>query len=295
LVHGASASATGSFELSVVQRPVFDTCEGATTLEPLLGGQYSSVDSTTPSTVQGSTIGASFDDVTACGISSSSASGVWYTVIGSGGRMRVFLNDLGEGADFDSRLSVFRGTCTSLECVEQDDSLPWNSTAGEIYSVFVYGVDGNAGHFSLIVDLGNALCSDVANPIPSDGTVFDGSLDQLLSNASTIDGLPVCDPFEPSIGLTAWYSVVGTGTTLVAASCMFFPVFDIVVYTGDCDNLTCVQEVGTGFGDGCARYVSWVSVKDQLYYIRAERPETAGLTLAGLVEYSIRVTEQSPS
>jgi hypothetical protein len=32
------------------------------------------------SNVKGSTIGASLDDVSACGISSSSASGVWYTV-----------------------------------------------------------------------------------------------------------------------------------------------------------------------------------------------------------------------
>jgi hypothetical protein len=265
---------------------------------PLLGGQYNSVNSTTPSTVQGSTIGASLDDVPACGGSNSTASGVWYTVIGSGGRMRAFLSESGEGADFDAHVSVFRGNCSNLECVDQDDSLRWNSTADELYFVYVYGVDGSAGNFGLFVDLGNAFCSDVANPLPSDGgTLFDGSISDFWSNASTIDGLPVCEqyPFKPSTGLAVWYSVVGTGTTMLVSSCVFTPLFEMAVYTGDCDNLTCIPELiqgrdfeNVGNAATCVQYVSWASIEDQLYYIRAETKAATG------GNYSIRVTEQSP-
>jgi hypothetical protein len=64
-------------------------------------------------------------------------------------------------------------------------NLYWNSIAGELYLVFVYGVDGSAGSFGL-------LCSDVANPLPSDGIVFDGTT-VYGPDASTIEGLPFCE------------------------------------------------------------------------------------------------------
>jgi hypothetical protein len=58
--------------------------------------------------------------------------------------MRAFFDESGEDTDFDARGSVFRVSCSSLECVEQDDSLRWDSTAGELYSMLVYGADGSS-------------------------------------------------------------------------------------------------------------------------------------------------------
>jgi hypothetical protein len=331
-VHGASAVDTGSFELSLVKRPVIDTCQGATTVEPLLGGQYSNADSTTPSTVQGTLIGASLDTgVPTCGDSIITSPGVWYAVYGTGGRMRAFFNEFGEETDFDARVSVFRGSCSSLECVGLDDALRWDSTAGELYSMLVHGADGSSGNFGLFVDLGNEFCTDVVNPLPSNETIVGGAVIGFGPNASSIDGLPLCElyPFEPSTGLVAWFSVVGTGATLLVSSCVFSPVFDVAVYSGSCGNLSCVEgleqgiDIGSstddgygggygydsgygydggygndgGYGGGggeafCPLFVSWVSILDEVYYIRAETP--ARNTGMNLVEYLIRVTEQSP-
>jgi hypothetical protein len=327
----------------VVKRPVIDTCEGATTLTSLIGGQFSNADSTTASTVQGTLMGASLDiGVPTCGVSSITSPGVWYTVYGTGGRMRAFFNEFGEETDFDARVSVFRGSCSSLECVDQDDSLRWDSTAGELYSMLVYGADGSSGDFGLFVDLGNEFCTDVVNPVPTNETIVVGAVIGIGPNASSIDGLPLCElyPFEPSTGLVAWFSVVGTGATLLVSSCVFIPVFDVAVYSGSCGNLICVEGLaqgvdnggdiggydsvygsydggyevygyggsvndggsgndggneGYGYGGGepfCPLFVSWESVKDEVYYIRAETPaRNIGMNL---VEYLIRVAEKAP-
>lgn len=243
----------------------------------------------TPSTVQGSTIRASLDGVPACGhVGSTSSGGVWYTVKGSGGRMRAFLNDFEEETDFDARVSVFRGSCSSLVCVEQDDSLRWNSTVGELYYILVHGVNGSNGNFGLFVDLGNAFCSDVANSLPADFTFATGTT-LFGPDAST---LPVCEvaSFRGGGGSIVWLSVVGTGEILRASSCVLPREFDFTVYSGDCETLSCVQEVDVGFdeyanygGYGgtalCETRVSWQSVVDELYFIMVQ----------GVGDYAIRV------
>jgi hypothetical protein len=108
---------------------------------------------------------------------------------------------------FDARVSVFRGSCSSLECVELDDSLHWDSIAGELYYMLVRGADGSSGNFGLFVDLGNAFCTDVVNPLPIDGTTFGGTVIGIGPNASSTDGLPLCElyPLEPSPGLVTWF------------------------------------------------------------------------------------------
>jgi hypothetical protein len=156
-----------------VKRPIINTCEGARTVESLFGGQFSNVDSLTSSAIQGTLIGASLEiGVPTCGDSSITSPGVWYTVYGTGCRMRAFFNEFGEETDFDARVSVFRGSCSSLECVEQDDSLRWNSCVGELYSMLVYGADGSSGDFGLFVDLGNEVCTDVVNPLRTNETIW---------------------------------------------------------------------------------------------------------------------------
>jgi hypothetical protein len=248
-VHGASVDATGSFELSVVKRPVIDTCEGsarvAAARRSLIGGQFSNVDNTTMSTVVGTLEGAS-PDTTAptCGDSNNTSPGVWYTVIGTGGRMQAFFNDF--ETDFDARVSVFRGSCGSLACVELDDFSRWESTPGELYSMLVNSGDGSSGDFGLFVDVGNEFCTDLVNPLPNDntriiGTTLNGA------NASSIVGLPQCEASTGQEGAVAWFKVVGTGGTLRAASCNSPIAFDFTLYTGSCGNLTCVDEVQIGF------------------------------------------------
>jgi hypothetical protein len=158
-------------------------CEEGARREPLrrgkltedffVGGQSNNADSVAAFTVQGTLIGASLDTgVPTCGVSGITSPGVWYTVYGTGGRMRAYFNETREETDFDVRVSVFRGSCSSLECVKQDDSLRWDSTANELYYMLVYGadaLDGSSGNFKLFVDPGNELCTctDVVNPLPT--------------------------------------------------------------------------------------------------------------------------------
>ena len=46
------------------------------------------------------------------------APGVWYSLVGEGALVTVGLCD---GTDFDTRISVFRGSCDDLECVGGND------------------------------------------------------------------------------------------------------------------------------------------------------------------------------
>jgi hypothetical protein len=278
----------------VVKRPVIDTCQGAVSREPLLGGQFSSIDSMPSSTVQGTLIGASLDTgVPTCGVSSITSPGVWYTVYGTGGRMRAFFNEFGEETDFDARVSVFRGSCSSLECVEQDDSLRWNSTAGELYSILVYGADGSSGDFGLFVDLGNEFCTDVVNPLPTNETIAIGTTLN-GANASSVVGLPLCEASAGQGGAVAWFSVIGTGDTFRASSCDLPNDLAFTLYSGSCGNLTCVDEVDIGFDqyDGyggfgstplCDVRASWNSSENVEYY----------LLVQGDGAYTIQVQEAS--
>jgi hypothetical protein len=263
-VHGATADATGSFELSVTKRPIIDTCEGGTTLNALFAGQFnfnSTIDNTTTSTVMGTLMGASPDPgAPTCGDSNITSPGVWYTVFGTGGRLQALFNEF--ETDFNASVSVYQGSsCSSLECVELDvSSQYWVSIPGELYYILVSSADERSGDFGLLIDLGNGACEDVINPLPTNGSFVFGQVTGIgPTNASSTDGLPMCQeepfsyPFVPSTGLVAWFSVVGTGAPLRFYSCVFTPMFSFPVYSGSCGNLTCVDtlilDVGGG-GDG---------------------------------------------
>jgi hypothetical protein len=302
-VHGASADATGSFELSVVKRPVIDSCQGAVArLDPLRGGQYSNVDNTTLSTVQGTLVGASLDTAVlpTCGVSAVTTPGVWYTVFGTGGRMLAFFNEFGETDFLDARVSVFRGSCSSLECVEQDDSLRWNSIAGELYSIFVHGGDGSSGNFGLFIDAGNEFCTDVVNPLSTDNTFAIGTTVN-GANASTIDGLPLCPLSVDHGGAVAWFSVVGTGETLRASTYELPNNIDFTLYSGSCGNLTCVEEVDIGFNpyDGYGGFnqdflfnvtASWNSTAGELYYLLLQGDGAYSIKVEGASAFKPTVT-----
>jgi hypothetical protein len=106
-------------------------------------------------------------------------------------------------------------------------------------------------------DVGNEFCTDVVNPLPTDGSFFGGTVIGIGPNASSTDGIPLCQeepfsyPFLPSTGLVAWFLVIGTGAPLRFYSCVFSPVFRFPIYSGNCGNLTCVDTLtqGVDFGD----------------------------------------------
>lgn len=119
----------------------FDVCAGA---EPISCG----------TTVSGSTADAQIDDVQFCG-TSVTAPGVWYTFEGDG--RNVTLSMCG-ATNYDSKLSVYRGSCNQLICVGGNDDQAGCNYASEFsfttlegvnYYALVHGWNENTGNFNL--------------------------------------------------------------------------------------------------------------------------------------------------
>ena len=76
------------------------------------------IPATVPSMVSGTTVDANVDATPFCGTASTSP-GVWYSIEGTGNMVTIDLC----GAIFDSKLSIYDGTCGALNCIigEDDD------------------------------------------------------------------------------------------------------------------------------------------------------------------------------
>ncbi|HMQ77673.1 MAG TPA: T9SS type A sorting domain-containing protein [Flavobacteriales bacterium] len=128
------------------------------------------------SITNGNTQFATLDAVGTCTTALNTAPGVWYTVTGTGGEIKIALC----GSAYDTKLGVFTGSCGTLTCLEGNDddngtngldvcannlhsSLSFPSTFGTTYYVLVTGYLTNAGAFSMEVTCaGNNLppCQD---------------------------------------------------------------------------------------------------------------------------------------
>ncbi|MCH8807917.1 MAG: hypothetical protein IH986_17770 [Planctomycetes bacterium] len=110
-----------------------------------------------PAVVLGSTVGAEPDyEAPDCDGVLITSPGVWYHVKGTGTELRASLCT--EPTDFDTRLSVYTGSCVDLVCVAADDDgcdtrsrLAWASVANEDYYILVHSRGGATGTFELNV------------------------------------------------------------------------------------------------------------------------------------------------
>ncbi|QIE58097.1 HYR domain-containing protein [Rasiella rasia] len=113
-------------------------------------------------TFSGSTTMATFDNVGFCG-TSNTAPGVWYTFVGNGNFTRLTTCNQ---ANYDTKISVFTGSCGALVCeTGVDDAagcagftteLDFCTTNGTTYLVLIHGFSNAIGDFDLsLVDLGN--------------------------------------------------------------------------------------------------------------------------------------------
>jgi hypothetical protein len=127
--------------------------------------------------VSGTTTGAAVDAIyTNCGAGAGTQqSGVWYKYVGDNQQVTITTCDP-SGIGYDTRLTVYSGTCGSLSCVGgNDDMFPacatggfrsevtFNALTGTDYFVFVHGFgDPNVtGNFNL-----NLTCSPLCLPLP---------------------------------------------------------------------------------------------------------------------------------
>ncbi len=114
-----------------------------------------------PSVTHGTTDCATFDGAPLC-VTSQTAPGVWYSVIGTG--VTMYAETCGPTYWYDTKISVFTDGCDTLTCVTgNDDNCPdgasgllsgvlWDSVEGQEYLILVHGFSSATGEFDLYVD-----------------------------------------------------------------------------------------------------------------------------------------------
>jgi hypothetical protein len=123
--------------------------------------------------VTGTTVGATNSGIPACNGFANTALDMWYSFTGTGGMVSASLCTSG----YDTRITVFEGTCTTLTCVDANDDycglqsrIDWYAESGVDYFIMVHGYNTSTGAYTLTVD-----CTDptTATWIGGDGSYLD--------------------------------------------------------------------------------------------------------------------------
>ena len=129
-----------------------------------------------PMTVSGTTAGASAETgIPTCGTGySTTALGVWYTVVGTGNTMTVGLCD--PVTTWDTEMFVFCGGCDNLICIDGDDdgcvtpglasTITWCSAPGTTYHILVTAFGSGFGDYVLAVTDDGVPCTGAIDCAP---------------------------------------------------------------------------------------------------------------------------------
>lgn len=179
------------------------------------------------SSVTGRTTFAATDGAPVCNAVTATGKGIWYSVAGTGYPITA---SLCTGTFFDTKLSVYTGSCGSLVCTGANDNfcntqsqVTWNSVVGTTYYILVHGTA--TGNFTL-----NINCPPLITVTPSPlvinapyGGTGSGTLN--IANAAgsqnlvwSINGLnqPYTAATSNDAGGPAfnWVDITATGTQL---------------------------------------------------------------------------------
>lgn len=159
-----------------------------------------------------------------CGAANITAPGLWYTFTGTGETVTLSTCNT---ASFDTKISVYSGSCSDLACVAGGDDatgcadnsseVVFPTTDGTSYLVLVHGYGADAGTFTLSMS-----CEPACSPVAAN--------DECV-NAITIEpaGLGLCDPIQGT-------NVCAFATGVANPPCdPFAPIVDVwyVFDTGD--------------------------------------------------------------
>jgi len=234
----------GGGDLSIPAGPV----EFTTLSQPPAANAYCA--SPTPlicgSTVEGNTIFGLLTPGPTCGSANITTNGLWFSFTGTGEEVTLATCD---AANFDSKISVFSGTCTELVCVAGNDDAPGCGTTssttllsitGTNYLVLVHGYEEDQGLFTLSMTCAPG-CPAAENDQCDAATVL--SVQPLGGCESSIGSTicayppalpnPPCDPFAPIVDV--WYrfnSGWGTSASLIITQLTVADLF-VALYT-DC-------------------------------------------------------------
>ncbi len=201
-----------------------------------------------PSVTPGSTTAATHDGVGQCG-TSNTAPGVWYSVIGTGGVIVATTCDApgsGGSASYDTKISVFTGTCAGLVCVGGNDdncfggtsglrsTVSWCSEPGQQYLVLVHGFGGATGTFTLAINDGGP-CPEGACCF-NDGSCISATQPDCQSNGGAYQGaLTDCGAVTCAQSITsadgAWRAVLDAAGQVAGLFPDDQPVLDNVFET----------------------------------------------------------------
>lgn len=240
--------------------------------------------------VFGSTSSATLDAVGDCG-TPTSAPGVWYSFVATSTIANLSTCNQ---ANYDTKISVFTGSCDAPVCVGgQDDDLS-NCTGfttnlnvhtipGETYFVLVHGFANATGDFTLTMTClegpDNDLCEN-AIPIYC-GDVVNGNTEL----ASNIGAQTDCseDIWDDNPGFGVWYTIEGTGGDITLSLCDAAN-YDtrIDVFSGTCGDLSCVA--GSDIEPQCSGFtseVTFASIAGETYtvYVHGFQSATGDFTL----------------
>lgn len=256
-------SATGTFGLNVScagGSVANDACSGATSVA--CGGS-----------VSGSTIGATIDNVGGgfCG-TSITAPGVWHSVVGTGGIMEV--TTCNAGSNYDTKLSVFSGSCSSLSCVGGNDddftcglnglrsTVSWNSVAGQTYYILVHGFSAGTGNYTLSVDCPAPPANDDACSAQAVGfgsTNFSNEYAGAQSGEVSPGpgtGTSSCDSqdgwcsFETGVDNSVWFTFQAPASGCVTINADGFDAQLAVYAVGNCSDFNTYSELAANDDGG---------------------------------------------
>ncbi len=229
--------------------------------------------------VAGSTVGATIDSTTpACGPGITSP-GVWYTLNDDSGLPGDITLSLCNGTDFDSKISVYSGTCSALVCIDGNDD------ACGLQSEITFASDGNTQYYILIHSFGGAtgnFTMDVTctpTPPPNDMIVNSIDVDEIgfpytdpavaMPAATTEGGNPVNCDLTGANGV--WYNFVAAGDG-TANAMIVTPggASSVTFYTAPDENatetdLTLVPQQTNQCGPGTS--ASIFTLAGQAYYV----------------------------
>ncbi|MAO07911.1 MAG: hypothetical protein CL596_04280 [Alteromonas sp.] len=202
---------------------------------------------------------------------SNPANDEWFRFTGDGAPQIVTISLCDGGTDYDSLLRVF-DACGGNEIATNDDScglqseLNFYSDGTSTYYIMVEGFGSSAGNFSLAV-----TCQDPEPNDLCDGAIAIDCGDTVLgstNNATLDDNAPECGTTVTSPGV--WYifeDTSGLASDYVVSLCDGGTAYDskLSVYTGDCDNLVCVD--GNDDSCGLQSEVAFSGDGNTTYYI----------------------------
>jgi hypothetical protein len=285
-VHGLRR-ASGVFTLAVEEIAINNQCTTATRIDD--------VDPTAEITFFGSTKYSSVDDsLEDCLETSVTSPGAWYSFTAASTRFVQARVD-----DFSSKVSVFTGTCDSLQCTAASNvgMAMWTATAATDYLIFVHGNGKQTSDFALTILPGGLLrpSAEVTNNacnlalLLSPPTVDNSTLTVGSTMLGLVADVPGCGGLTGSSSKGMWYSVVGNGRGIQASTCDTDTGFValVTVFQGDCLNLLCTDGGDQNCGEQSA--VAWYGETGVQYYILIQ-----GIDESRTGEFTLKLEEVVP-